>query len=158
MIQVTSQTCVPTSNSCEDDRKFDIVGGAVARSGTVVPGMHEPDIDASHRLAVSRIKMGDIEEGRVGLPRSIRIRYLRSYKIHASFVWRRIFRNRTIVFEIMDAYYDQRMYMAAVTICEELGQDPDVWHPFPHLPDSLTGHRSRCVVSMFWSKSRLVVG
>ena len=35
------------------------------RSGTVAPGMHEIDINARHRLAVSRIKMGDIEEGQV---------------------------------------------------------------------------------------------
>ena len=52
-------------DACEDDREFDIVGSAVIRSGTVAPGMHEIDINARHRLAVSRIKMGDIEEGQV---------------------------------------------------------------------------------------------
>ena len=50
--------------------KLDIVGNAVIRSGTVAPGMDELDIIARDRLAVSRIKVGDIEEGRVWLPRS----------------------------------------------------------------------------------------
>ena len=56
------------NNSCDDDRKFDIVDGAVTRSGTVAPGMHEPNINARHQLAVFRIKMGDIEERLVWLP------------------------------------------------------------------------------------------
>ena len=68
--QVTSQTCVPTSNSGEDDSELDIVGSAVIRSGTAAPGMDELGINARDRLAVSPIKMGNIEEGRVWLPRS----------------------------------------------------------------------------------------
>ena len=52
-------------DACEDDREFDIMGSTMIRSGTVAPGMHEIDINARHRLAVSRIKMGDIEEGQV---------------------------------------------------------------------------------------------
>lgn len=52
-------------DACEDDREFDIVGSAVIRSGTVAPGMYELDTNARHRLAVSRIKMGDVEEGQV---------------------------------------------------------------------------------------------
>lgn len=54
-------------DACEDDREFDVVGSTVIRSGTVAPGMYELDINARHRLAVSRIKVGDIEEGQVGL-------------------------------------------------------------------------------------------
>ena len=56
-------------DACEDDREFDIAGSAVIRSGTVAPGMFELDVNARHRLAVSRIKMGDIEEGQVWRPR-----------------------------------------------------------------------------------------
>lgn len=52
-------------DACEDDREFDITGNVVIRSGTVAPGMHELDINARHRLAVSRIKVGDVEEGQV---------------------------------------------------------------------------------------------
>ena len=69
IIQVTSQTCIPTSDSGEDDSELDIIGSAVIRPGTAAPGMDELDIDAGDRLAISRIKMGDIEEGRVWLPR-----------------------------------------------------------------------------------------
>ena len=57
-------------DACEDDREFDIVGSAVIRSGTVAQGMHELDLNARHRLAVSRIKLGDVEEGQAGSPRS----------------------------------------------------------------------------------------
>jgi hypothetical protein len=57
-------------DACEDDREFDIVGNTVTRSGTVTPGMHELDLNARHRLAVSRIKMGDTEEGQVRFSRS----------------------------------------------------------------------------------------
>lgn len=52
-------------DACEDDREFDIVGSTVIRSGTVAPGMYELDINARHRLAVSRIRIGDVEEGQV---------------------------------------------------------------------------------------------
>ena len=69
IIQVTSQICIPTSDSGEDDSELDIIGSAVIRSGTAAPGMDELDINARDRLAVSRIKIGDIEEGRVWLPR-----------------------------------------------------------------------------------------
>ena len=69
-IQVISQTCAPTSNSGEDDSELDIVGSAVIRSRTAAPGMDELDINARDRLAVSPIKMGNTEEGRVWLPRS----------------------------------------------------------------------------------------
>ena len=60
--------------------------------------------------------------------------------------------------EIADAYYDQRMHTAAVTIYEELGQDPAVRHSRPHLRDLLTVHRNRRAVSIFWREPRLVDG
>ena len=56
-------------DACEDDREFDIVGSTAVRPGTVAPGMFELDVNARHRLAVSRIKMRDIEEGQVSRPR-----------------------------------------------------------------------------------------
>lgn len=55
---------------CEDDREFDVldgVGGEMAteRGGDVRPGWYLLDVNARHRLAIARIKMGDIEEGKV---------------------------------------------------------------------------------------------
>jgi len=54
---------------CEDDREYDQDGwpqrSTVGEGGTIQPGHFELDTNARHRLAVARIKMGDIEEGRV---------------------------------------------------------------------------------------------
>lgn len=53
-------------DSCDDDREFDIVGDhAAVREGVLAPGMYELDVNARHRLGVARIKMGDLEEGKV---------------------------------------------------------------------------------------------
>ena len=79
--------------------------------------------------------------------------------MHASVILAQDIREYAALFsEIADAYYDQRMYTAAVTIYEELGRDPAVRHPCPRLRDLLTGHRSRRAVSMFWNEQRPVVG
>jgi len=65
---------------CEDDREFDLMKGAEAgvreagmaiethreREGDLRPGCYPLDVNARHRLAIARIKMGDIEEGKVG--------------------------------------------------------------------------------------------
>ena len=37
--------------------------------GEIHPGMYELDINARHRLAIARIKLGDIAEGKVGILR-----------------------------------------------------------------------------------------
>lgn len=59
---------------CEDDREFDLRveegAGAMAamtreREGDLVSGHFPLDVNARHRLAIARIKMGDIEEGKV---------------------------------------------------------------------------------------------
>lgn len=53
----------------EDDREFDLVDEAGAgmqeREGDVRPGFYPLDVNARHRLAIARIKMGDVEEGKV---------------------------------------------------------------------------------------------
>ena len=54
---------------CEDDREYDLPGqeGAepVHRTGDVQPGYYPLNMNARHRLAVARIKMGDTDEGKV---------------------------------------------------------------------------------------------
>ena len=54
---------------CEDDREYDVPGQEgtepVHRAGDVKPGYYPLDINARHRVAVARIKMGDTEEGKV---------------------------------------------------------------------------------------------
>lgn len=53
---------------CEDDREYDLYmpsGERVGRDGDVEPGMFPLDVNARHRLAVARIKMGEVDEGKV---------------------------------------------------------------------------------------------
>ena len=121
-------------------------------SGTVAPGMDELDINARDRLAVGRIEMGDIEERRARPPRPhSNSLFIIVHDVHELRLAWDIHEYTSSFSEITDAYYNRRMYMAAVAIYE-LGQDAAVRHPCPHLRDSLTGRRSRGVVSMFWSE------
>ena len=50
----------------EDDREFDVPDVEKERDGEVRPGYYPLDVNARHRLAIARIKMGDIEQGKVG--------------------------------------------------------------------------------------------
>jgi len=67
-------------DACEDDREFDLMedvgstglgagGGGThrERDGDVRPGWYPLDVNARHRLAIARIKMGDVDEGKVGI-------------------------------------------------------------------------------------------
>jgi general transcription factor 3C polypeptide 3 (transcription factor C subunit 4) len=63
-------------DSCVDDREFDLLEleGGAQRGGSgddndVSSGRFPLDINARHRLAVGRIKMGDMEEAKVGYVR-----------------------------------------------------------------------------------------
>lgn len=59
--------------------------------------------------------------------------------MHASVILAQDIREYAPLFsEIADAYYDQKMYTAAVAIYEELGQDPAVRRLLLRLQDSLT--------------------
>ena len=63
----------------EDDREFDVADMKLERSvaeGQVAAGMYLLDVNARHRLAISRIKMGDIAEGKVSLVVFLYRRYL----------------------------------------------------------------------------------
>ena len=54
---------------CEDDREYDRddwpARSNFGEGGSVLAGNFELDPNARHRLAVARIKMGDVEEGKV---------------------------------------------------------------------------------------------
>lgn len=59
-------------DSCSDDREYDLVGfsraeteGEPGDSTGLRPGHFPLDVNARHRLAVARLKIGDINEGRV---------------------------------------------------------------------------------------------
>jgi len=70
--------------------------------------------------------------------------------MHASVILAQDIREYAPLFsEIADAYFDQRMYTAAVAIYEELGQDPAVRHSRSYLQSLLIVHRNRRVASIF---------
>ncbi|RPD58991.1 TPR-like protein [Lentinus tigrinus ALCF2SS1-7] len=95
-------------DACEDDREWDVPGIAVVRGtdGEVQPGMYPLDVNARHRLAIARIKAGDIEEG----------------KMHAQVVLAQDVAEYAPLFsEIADAYFDREMYAEAGHIYEMLG-------------------------------------
>ncbi|KAM6492840.1 TPR-like protein [Amanita muscaria] len=103
-------------NLCQDDREFDgedvppesrNVGEGDGVTG-VEPGTYPLDINARHRLAVARIKMGDVEEG----------------KIHANIVLSQDVLDYAPLFaEIADAYFEREMYADAKPVYELLGAD-----------------------------------
>ncbi|KAI0339047.1 TPR-like protein [Trametopsis cervina] len=102
-------------DSIEDDREWDTPVGPhdqsarIAGDGEIQPGMYPLDVNARHRLCISRIKMGDIAEG----------------KMHASIVLSQDPVEYAPLFaEIADAYFDREMYNEAGHIYEMLGADP----------------------------------
>jgi hypothetical protein len=50
---------------CDDDREYDLIRDETEREGEVQPGVFPLDVNTRHRLAIARIKMGEIEEGKV---------------------------------------------------------------------------------------------
>ena len=54
-------------DACEDDREYDVNEGTRTGmgEGELEPGMYGLDVNARHRLAIARIKMGDVGEGKV---------------------------------------------------------------------------------------------
>ncbi|KAF5378579.1 hypothetical protein D9615_007122 [Tricholomella constricta] len=99
-------------DACDDDREYDLPELAprlgVGDDGGVEPGRFPLDINARHRLAVARIKMGEIDEG----------------KLHANAVLSQDVLDYAPLFaEIADAYFDRELYAEARPIYELLGAD-----------------------------------
>ncbi|THV03835.1 TPR-like protein [Dendrothele bispora CBS 962.96] len=77
-------------------------------SGNIDSGRFTLDVNARHRLAVARIKMGDVEEG----------------IMHANIVLNEdIFDYAPLFSEIADAYFERSMFTEARPIYEMLGAD-----------------------------------
>ncbi|KAI9062521.1 TPR-like protein [Trametes sanguinea] len=97
-------------DACEDDREWDVPESGIQRGsdGEVQPGMYPLDVNARHRLAIARIKNGDIQEG----------------KMHAKIVLAQDAAEYAPLFsEIADAYFEREMYAEAGHIYEMLGGD-----------------------------------
>lgn len=56
---------------CNDDREFDLpdveIPSRAGGDGAIEPGRYPLDVNARHRLAVARIKTGEVEEGKVSM-------------------------------------------------------------------------------------------
>lgn len=64
-------------DGCVDDREYDIpredMGNVIIeRSGDIQPGHYPLDVNARHRLAIARIKLGDVEEGKVRIYHTVK--------------------------------------------------------------------------------------
>ncbi|KAI9443193.1 TPR-like protein [Lactarius indigo] len=97
-------------DSCEDDREYDETDWRAgnARERELLPGKYPLDVNARHRLAIARIKVGDTEEGMA----------------HAGIVLNQDMVDYAPLFvEIADAYFDRELYAQARPIYEMLGQD-----------------------------------
>ncbi|KAH9080567.1 TPR-like protein [Lactarius deliciosus] len=97
-------------DSCEDDREYDETDWRAGntRERELLPGKYPLDVNARHRLAIARIKVGDIEEGMA----------------HAGIVLSQDIVDYAPLFvEIADAYFDRELYAQARPIYEMLGQD-----------------------------------
>ncbi|KAI0642215.1 TPR-like protein [Trametes meyenii] len=97
-------------DACEDDREWDAPDSGMQRGtdGEVQPGMYPLDVNARHRLAIARIRGGDVEEG----------------KMHAKIILAQDTAEYAPLFsEIADAYFEREMYAEAGHIYEMLGGD-----------------------------------
>ncbi|CDO69335.1 hypothetical protein BN946_scf184746.g16 [Trametes cinnabarina] len=97
-------------DACEDDREWDVPESGAQRGsdGEMQPGMYPLDVNARHRLAIARIKSGEIEEG----------------KMHARIVLAQDAVEYAPLFsEIADAYFERELYSEAGHIYEMLGGD-----------------------------------
>jgi general transcription factor 3C polypeptide 3 (transcription factor C subunit 4) len=79
-------------DSCEDDREYDEADWRTVngRERELPPGKYPLDVNARHRLAVARIKMGDIEEGVVCMPNvRVKLYILRQTRPMPALFWAR---------------------------------------------------------------------
>ncbi|KAJ6595740.1 hypothetical protein DFH09DRAFT_146419 [Mycena vulgaris] len=93
---------------CDDDREYDLPDFARTVESGPQPGMFPLEVNARHRLAVARIKMGEVEEA----------------KLHVSAVLSEDVLDYAPLFgEIADAYFEREMYGEARPIYEVLGAE-----------------------------------
>ncbi|KAJ6511189.1 TPR-like protein [Mycena sanguinolenta] len=105
---------------CADDREYDCQNADIARESEAVgdddddddelveAGRYELDVNARQRLAIARIKLGDIEEG----------------KMHAAIVLEQDILDYAPLFcEIADSFFDRELFSDALAIYEVLGSN-----------------------------------
>lgn len=113
----------------QDDREYDFPEYASRRAageGSVEPGRYVLDVNARHRLAVARIKLGDLEEGKVSVL-TFRFPFSDPGQMHADAVLSQDVLDYAPLFaEIADAYFERESWADARPIYELLGTDENV--------------------------------
>ncbi|KZV90252.1 TPR-like protein [Exidia glandulosa HHB12029] len=98
-------------DALSDDREYDVEGKSPARTNigaTSRPGYFQLDLNARHRLAIARLKLGDLEEGTA----------------HAEIILNENPLEFEILFrEIADAFYEQRLFEKANDVYMTLLRD-----------------------------------
>ncbi|KAJ7648003.1 hypothetical protein FB45DRAFT_1020219 [Roridomyces roridus] len=96
-------------DECTDDREFDyddVERAVEEESDDLEPGYYELDVNARHRLAIARIRMGDEAEA----------------KVHTDIVLSQDLMDYSPLFvEIADAYFDRELWAEARAVYEILG-------------------------------------
>jgi general transcription factor 3C polypeptide 3 (transcription factor C subunit 4) len=136
---------------CEDDREYDLpitatdgifsacgagIGSgstevsADQRKGDVQPGFYPLDLNARHRLAIARIKLGDIEEGKASSwPNPWGKKFIGSLpsQMHASIILAEDVLDFSSLFvEIADVYFEHSRYDDALMVYEKLSEHAEV--------------------------------
>lgn len=110
-------------DSCPDDREYDppdFVRTSDTESKTVEQGFFPLDVNARHRLATARLRLGDTDEGRM----------------HANIVLAEDEAEFVHLFlEIADTFFEQGMFTDARPIYESLGADASVRMILSHRAD-----------------------
>ncbi|KAJ6571874.1 hypothetical protein B0H19DRAFT_1131683 [Mycena capillaripes] len=95
-------------DACDDDREYDRDEFNRATDSNLQPGGFPLDVNARHRLAIARIKVGDTKEAR----------------LHVSAILSEDVLDYAPLFvEIADTFFEDQMYADALPIYELLGSD-----------------------------------
>jgi general transcription factor 3C polypeptide 3 (transcription factor C subunit 4) len=147
---------------CGDDREYDCESAAIVRAieavDDVEPGYYELDVNARHRLAIARIKMGDMEEGKVGFVlRPCFLPIMKYCQVHADVVLSQDILDYAPLFsEIADAYFEQELFAEARAIYELLAGNDTV--RFDDLAPYIFNFEPRRAACIFCSKPQNVCG
>jgi general transcription factor 3C polypeptide 3 (transcription factor C subunit 4) len=136
-------------DSLADDREFDVEG--VTRDGYPPSQIHRLDVNLRQRLAVSRLRLGELIEAEVNFSSPRRSKSYSTYnthKMHASIVLSSDVREYSVLFiDLADAYFELGMYDEALRIYIELGAHEEVLLSFY----SRSCHLFRAIVDQQYS-------
>jgi len=117
-----------------DDREFDLPNFIRrVQENQMAITRYPLDINFRHRLAVSRLMLGDYEEGKVCCFCHRYCHLFNSVQLHSDIILQNDVREHAVLFnELADTMFDQGLFDAALGIYEVLSADEMVWFSFHH--------------------------